>query len=136
MRMLEEVGKAAGMIEFNGTIGMVDAILSVINVGAVQIKKHEGTIGKIMYKQIALHIEECKRARINGIPLEKRICDPRPEIVRKAETTRTLIMDMAEIMNEMHEKGSKSPSKEDGGGKKRKEKARKKRKSIARCAPF
>ena len=120
MRMLEEVGKAAGMIEFNGAIGMVDAILSVINVGAVQIKKHEGTIGKIMYKQIALHIEECKRARIYGIPLEKRICDPRPEIVRKAETTRTLIMDMAEIMNEMHEKGSKSPSKEDGGGKEKK----------------
>ena len=115
MRKLVQVGNAAGLSTFKGAIGLIGKVLGMFGgVEAGRLKIYENTVVKTALFQVALHCEESLRARDCGRIIGKDISDIRPEMAQKVATYKTMMTDMADLMEDMRKGGGQMPSKKSG----------------------
>jgi len=115
MRKLVVVGNAAGLSTFKVAIGLMDKVLDIFDeVEAGRLEMYESTVVKAALLQVTLHFEKPLRARDYGRILDKNISDIRPEVAQKVATCKTMMTDIAGLMEDMCKGYGQMPSKKSG----------------------
>ena len=115
MRKLVLVGNAAGLSTFKVAIGLMDKVLDIFDeVEAGRLEMYESTVVKAALLQVTLHFEKPLRARDYGRILDKNISDIRPEVAQKVATCKTMMTNIAGLMEDMCKGYGQMPSKKSG----------------------